>query len=73
MIGITTFFFDLPIKFIGYNWCTANDTMPGRNPKDWTIAGCNDGINWVTIDTQVNQGAAPVTTFTWAAGWPLSY
>ncbi|WP_433583395.1 discoidin domain-containing protein [Paenibacillus amylolyticus] len=26
-----------------------------RAPKNWTFEGSNDGVNWVVLDTQVNQ------------------
>lgn len=31
-------------KIIGYTFYTGDDTdkYPGRNPKDWTLYGCND-------------------------------
>lgn len=37
----------------GYSLTTANDNskQPGRNPKDWTISGCND------YDTSTNTGS----------------
>lgn len=65
------FYFDLPHKFVGYNWCTANDMTPARNPDDWNVYGSNDGTNWTSLDAQVNKGSVPTTTFTWAAGWAL--
>lgn len=37
-----------------YTITSAND-VPGRDPKDWTLAGSNDGVNWTTIDTRTGE------------------
>jgi hypothetical protein len=37
-----------------YTITSAND-VPGRDPKDWTLAGSNDGVNWTTIDTRSGE------------------
>ncbi len=34
-----------------YILASANDAQ-GRDPKDWTFAGSNDGTTWTTIDTK---------------------
>jgi len=26
-----------------------------RSPKNWTLQGSDDGVNWITLDTQINQ------------------
>jgi hypothetical protein len=55
-----------------YTITTAND-VPGRDPKNWTLQGCQGtctaggGTGWVTIDTRTNQlaGAARFQTTTY--------
>ncbi len=37
-----------------YHIASANDS-PERDPKDWTILGSNDGVNWDTLDTRTNE------------------
>jgi hypothetical protein len=37
-----------------YAITSANDT-PNRDPRSWQLQGSNDGVNWTTLDTQVNQ------------------
>lgn len=37
-----------------YTITSAND-VPGRDPKDWILAGSNDGVNWTTIDTRTGE------------------
>jgi hypothetical protein len=37
-----------------YTITSAND-VPARDPKDWTLAGSNDGVNWTTIDTRLGE------------------
>lgn len=36
-----------------YTLTSADDT-PTRDPKNWTLQGSNDGVNWVTVDTRSN-------------------
>jgi Glycosyl hydrolase family 92 N-terminal domain/F5/8 type C domain len=43
-----------PIAVVDYALTSANDE-PGRDPKDWTLEGSNDGQAWTTLDTQTNQ------------------
>ena len=31
------------------------DTFPGRCPRDWTLQGSNNGVDWTVLDTQTNQ------------------
>jgi autotransporter-associated beta strand protein len=54
-----------------YNWATANDYTPHRNPSHWQLLGSNDKSTWVTLDTQTNAGGTPTTYYTYAAGWSL--
>jgi hypothetical protein len=37
---------------------TEADTIPARDPKNWTFLGSQDGVNWTTLDTQSNQAFA---------------
>ena len=43
-----------PVAVSSYSMVSAND-FPGRNPKDWTLEGSNDGTTWTVLDTQTNQ------------------
>ncbi|RAV05054.1 hypothetical protein DQG13_04010 [Paenibacillus sp. YN15] len=38
-----------------YRISSANDNQTTRDPKNWTVKGSNDGVNWVTLDTRSNQ------------------
>ncbi len=38
----------------GYSITSANDS-PERTPKDWTLEGSNDGVNWTIVDTRVDE------------------
>jgi predicted alpha-1,2-mannosidase len=33
---------------------TSADDVPGRDPKNWTLQGSNDGTTWTTVDTRTN-------------------
>jgi hypothetical protein len=37
-----------------YTVASANDA-PDRDPKNWNFQGSNDGVNWITVNSQVNQ------------------
>jgi len=37
-----------------YTLTSANDS-PGRDPKEWTIFGSNDGVTWQALDFQSDQ------------------
>lgn len=37
-----------------YTLTSANDA-PGRDPKDWTIEGSDNGTDWTVLDTRTNQ------------------
>jgi alpha-L-fucosidase 2 len=37
-----------------YNLTSAND-VPQRDPANWLFQGSNDGLNWMTLDTETNQ------------------
>ena len=64
-----TFDFGTTSSFNGYNWSTANDSTPARNPRRWVVSGSADGTSFVTLDDRslVNQ-ASPTATHTWSAG-----
>ncbi|HET7657358.1 MAG TPA: discoidin domain-containing protein, partial [Bacillales bacterium] len=40
-----------PEAVVKYAFTSAND-HPGRDPRDWTLYGSNDGQNWTKLDTQ---------------------
>ena len=65
--------FGTPQIFTGYDWATANDSAPGRNPNNWVVLG-SSGSNgpWTVLDTETNAGNSPTTTETWAGGWVIS-
>ncbi|WP_066310823.1 GH92 family glycosyl hydrolase [Bacillus sp. FJAT-29814] len=48
------FTFDEPQNVVKYAFTSANDAS-GRDPKDWTLSGSNDGQNWVELDKRTNQ------------------
>jgi autotransporter-associated beta strand protein len=62
-----TYDFGEPIQLDSYNWSTANDSTPSRNPLRWTVSGSNDGTNFTVIDDRstINQ-VGPTTTYTWS-------
>ncbi len=37
-----------------YTLTSANDS-PGRDPKEWTLSGSNDGVTWQVLDFQSGQ------------------
>ncbi|GAB1415470.1 hypothetical protein MASR2M117_08760 [Paludibacter sp.] len=43
-----------PVKLIAYSLTSANDA-PNRDPKNWTLYGSDNNINWTVIDKQTNQ------------------
>lgn len=50
-----------------YNWSTANDSTPARNPKRWIVAGSNDNSTWIPLDDRSNSDqAGPSALYTWA-------
>lgn len=40
-----------PEAVVKYAFTSAND-HPGRDPRDWTLYGSNDGQSWTKLDTQ---------------------
>jgi hypothetical protein len=64
-----------------YSITTGND-QPTRDPKDWTLQGCQgtctvgSGTGWVTLDTQANQfpsGTARLFTKTFTISNTTAY
>ncbi len=49
---------DRPFAATKYTLTSGNDD-DGRDPKDWTVEGSNDGTNWVVLDTQTNYPKFP--------------
>ena len=43
-----------PVKVVRYALTSANDSA-GRDPRDWTLKGSNDGTTWTTLDTRSGQ------------------
>ncbi|MFI9201836.1 GH92 family glycosyl hydrolase [Streptomyces sp. NPDC053048] len=43
-----------PVKAVRYALTSANDA-PGRDPRDWTLKGSDDGRNWTTLDSRHEQ------------------
>jgi hypothetical protein len=47
----------VPAIVTKYTITSAND-VPDRDLKNWNLAGSNDGVNWVVLDSQSNQSFA---------------
>ena len=43
-----------PRAVSSYSLTSAND-YPGRDPKNWTLQGSNDGSTWTDVDTRTNE------------------
>ncbi|RPD41713.1 T9SS type A sorting domain-containing protein [Chitinophaga barathri] len=43
-----------PAIVTSYTITSANDVAE-RDPKDWNLAGSNDGVTWAVLDSQVNR------------------
>ena len=63
-----------PMTFNGYNWASANDSTPARNPHRWQLLASVDGTNWTLIDER-SQGvnAGPGAIYTWSAANGTSF
>ncbi len=62
---------DSPVFVSGYDMTTANDNASnrGRNPKTWTLYGCNDyaadgGPSWVQIHSVANDNTLQDVNYT---------
>ncbi|MGG3504994.1 discoidin domain-containing protein [Paenibacillus lautus] len=49
--------YEFPTPKLIRRYSMKSDGYPNRMAKDWTLLGSNDGVNWVTLDTRVNQTA----------------
>lgn len=38
-----------------YRLSSANDNPQLRDPKNWTVKGSNDGVNWTVLDSRSNE------------------
>ncbi|NMO49927.1 ATP-binding protein [Actinoplanes sp. TBRC 11911] len=52
--GWVTYQLAAPVKVVKYSLTSANDA-PGRDPKDFTIQGSNDGSQWTDLDRRTGQ------------------
>jgi hypothetical protein len=57
-----------------YTFTSANDAS-GRDPKNWTLNGSNDGNTWTVVDTRTNEmfAARGLTNRYEIAGIPQAY
>ncbi|WP_367871012.1 beta strand repeat-containing protein [Luteolibacter sp. Populi] len=59
--------FGTPKDFDSYNWATANDDHPNRNPSRWQVQGSTDGTNFTVLDDRSNANqAGPTPIHTWS-------
>ena len=59
--------FGSPRFFDSYNWATANDQTPSRNPSRWIVYGSNDNSTWTVLADMSDWGQqGPTTLYTWA-------
>ena len=57
-----------------YNWATANDSAPSRNPTKWKVEGSANGTTWTTIDDRsATTQSGPNSIYTWAGVNPANY
>lgn len=58
-----------------YQFTTANDNTPGRNPKLWTLESSADGVAWKTVDARTEgEFTSPSTTYTdFNGGTPMLF
>ncbi|MDN3492738.1 DUF4998 domain-containing protein [Winogradskyella bathintestinalis] len=40
---------------VNFYTLTSGNDAPGRDPKNWTLAGSNDQVTWSTLDTRTNE------------------
>jgi hypothetical protein len=66
--------FTSPVAVGAYTFTSANDAS-GRDPKNWTLSGSNNGTTWTTIDTRTNElfAARAQTNRYEIAGIPQAY
>ena len=58
-----------------YQFTTANDNTPGRNPSLWTLESSADGVTWQTVDTRTSgEFTSPTKTYTdFNGGTPMLF
>ncbi len=58
-----------------YQFTTANDNTPGRNPKLWTLESSADGVAWKTVDARTEgEFTSPSKTYTdFNGGTPMLF
>jgi hypothetical protein len=65
----------VPAIVVKYTITSAND-VPGRDPRDWTLQGSNNGIDWTTLDTRTTESFASrllTKTYTFSNTTPYQY
>ncbi|NQU20929.1 MAG: hypothetical protein HQ567_06565, partial [Candidatus Nealsonbacteria bacterium] len=66
-LGHMVYDFGSPTAFDEYNWATADDLTPDRNPGRWTVEGSDDNATWTMIDDRTDADQiTPTTLRTWA-------
>lgn len=55
--GWISYDFGSQVNLSEYTVTSAND-VPGRDPRNWTVEGSNDGQNWFQLDQRSNQSFA---------------
>ncbi|WP_200889584.1 discoidin domain-containing protein [Cohnella kolymensis] len=53
-----------PAAVVKYALTSANDA-PGRDPRNWTFEGSDDGQTWTVVDTRTNQTSAGASSQTY--------
>lgn len=68
-----TYTLDSARAMAGYSLTSGNDA-PGRDPKNFTVAGSNDGATWIALDTQTGQSfTGRGTTNSYTIATPAAY
>jgi Domain of unknown function (DUF1735)./F5/8 type C domain. len=65
--------FPKPREIDGYSITSGNDAQ-GRDPRDFSLEGSNDGVNWTTLDSRTNElfpGRKETRRFN--LDWPVEY
>jgi len=52
--GSLTYTYATPTRVTQYSVVSSTDSA-ARDPRDWTLQASNDGITWITLDTQTAQ------------------
>ena len=69
-----TYDFGSPQSFDSYNWATANDRTPDRNPTRWMIQVSHNGATWVTLSDMTGSAqSGPNDLYTWSGTDPAHY